>query len=74
MATNLRLDPELAEVVARARLRAAAAGELSPPGVGAFTSPLSPEAQQILRAWLDDGGYEAAVAAIAAEDPDLATQ
>ena len=74
MATKLRLDPELAEVVERARRRAATAGELTPPRVGSFKSPLPPEAERILREWLDDGGYDAAVAEIAAADPELANQ
>lgn len=74
MVTKLRLDPELAVVVESARRRAGAAGELTPPRIGPFTSSLPPEAQRIVREWLDDGGYEAAVAEIAAEDPDLAIQ
>lgn len=74
MATTLRLDPELAEVVERARDRAASAGEMAPPRTGRLASPLSPEAQRLVGDWLDDGGYDAAIAAIAAEDPDLANQ
>ena len=61
-------------VAERARARAAEAGELRAPRPGPLTSPLSPEEQAVVREWLDDGGYAAAVAAIAAEDPDLATQ
>ena len=72
--SKLRLDPSLNAVVARARARAAEAGELRAPRPGPLSSPLSPEEQQVVREWLDDGGYDAAVAAIAAEDPDLANQ
>ena len=61
-------------VAERARARAAEAGERRAPRPGPLTSPLSPEEQAVVREWLDDGGYAAAVAAIAAEDPDLATQ
>lgn len=74
MATKLRLDPELAEVVERARDRATAAGEMAPPRVGRLASPLPPEAQRLVGDWLDDGGYDAAIAEIVAEDPELANQ
>jgi len=74
MPTKLRLDPELAQIVERARHRAAAAGELIAPRVGPLVSPLPPEAQRVVRAWLDDGGYDAAIAEIVAEDPELANQ
>ncbi len=74
MPTKLCLDPELAEVVERARHRAAAAGELIAPRVGPLVSPLPPKAQRVLGAWLDDGGYDAAIAEIVAEDPELANQ
>ena len=72
--STLRLDPALLSVVKRARSRAAEAGELRAPRPGPLISPLSPAEQQVVREWLDDGGYAAAVAGIAAEDPDLATQ
>ncbi len=74
MPTKHRLDPELAKVVERARRSAAAAGELIAPRVGPLASPLPPEAQRVLREWLDDGGYDAAIAEIVAEDPELANQ
>jgi hypothetical protein len=69
--TDLRLDPELAAVVVRARQHADAVGELHPP-VGHFESPLSSEARAVVAAWIADGGYHSAVAAVVAEDPDLA--
>jgi hypothetical protein len=36
--------------------------------------PLPPEAQHALRDWVDSGDFAVAVAAIGAEDPDLATE
>ncbi|MDP1793535.1 MAG: hypothetical protein Q8K63_05285 [Acidimicrobiales bacterium] len=74
MSTTLRLDPELAEIVGRARERAAGAGELTAPRVGRFESPLPADVQRIVRAWLDDGGYDAAIAEISEVDPELANQ
>jgi hypothetical protein len=68
------LDPELRELVARARRRAEEAGELRPPSHGPIRSSISPEAQAVIMEWLRDGGYAEAVARIAAEDPDLADQ
>ncbi len=67
-------DPELEAVVERARVRLAARGELRPPRTGGFTSALPVEAQEIVRHWLDDGGYGRALEVLALEDPDLATQ
>ena len=70
--STTHLDPASMAVAGHAR--AAEAGALGAPRPGPLTSPLSPEEQAVVREWLDDGGYAAAVAAIAAEDPDLATQ
>ena len=72
--STLRLDPVLTAVVERSRALAAEAGELRAPQPGPLKSPLSPEEQRVVREWLDDGGYEAALAIISAEDPDLANQ
>jgi hypothetical protein len=73
MATELPLDPEFAAVVERARRRAAEMGEI-PARAGRFEPTIPPEARQIIAEWLRGGGYEAAIAQIAAEDPDLANQ
>ncbi|MGH9055509.1 MAG: hypothetical protein ACRDYY_06535 [Acidimicrobiales bacterium] len=72
MATELHLDPELAAVVEHARRRARETGELPRGPVSPFQSSIPPEARTVIAAWLRDGGYEKAVARIAAEDPDLA--
>jgi hypothetical protein len=74
MATRLRLDPELTAVVERARRQAEEAGELKRGPFPPFESNIPPEAADALVEWLRDGGYEAAVAQIALEDPDLANQ
>lgn len=74
MATTKHRDPELEAIVARARARLAADGEFRPPRAGGFTSALPVEAQEIVRDWLDDGGYERALELITSEDPDLANQ
>lgn len=68
------LDPELRELIKRARRAAEEAGELRPPGRGPVPSAISPEAQAVIMEWLRDGGYAEAVARIAAEDPDMADQ
>lgn len=74
MAPAKHRDPELEAVVERARVRLAAGGELRPPRTGGFTSALPVEAQEIVRHWLDDGGYGRALEVVALEDPDLANQ
>lgn len=75
MPTELRLDPELAAAVARARLRAAEHGEW-PPKVARhpFQPSIPPEAVEVISDWLRDGGYRDAIAQIAADDPDLADE
>jgi len=74
MATELHLDPELAEVVERARRRAEDMGELPRGPFPPFESKIPPEMADVLLEWRRDGGYDEAVAAIAAEDPDLANE
>jgi hypothetical protein len=74
MATNLHLDPELADVVNRARGRAEAMGELARGPFPPFRPTIPPEAAKILVAWLRNGGFDEAVDRIAAEDPDLANE
>jgi hypothetical protein len=73
MATDLRSDPELAKLVEQARTRAAEAGELLT-GPTAIESPLSEEAREIVVSWLAEGGYDRAMAAVEAEDPELRTE
>ena len=75
MGTELRLDPELAAVVERSRRRARELGELPRQRAAApDAAVISTEAREIITGWLRDGGYEAAVAAIGAQDPDLANE
>jgi hypothetical protein len=74
MATKLHLDPELAGVVERARRRAEEMGELPRGPFPPFESKIPPQAADVLVEWLRDGSYEEAVARIAEEDPDLATE
>jgi hypothetical protein len=74
MATRQRLDENLARVVERGRARAAESGELTPRRVGPIKSVFTDEAREILVDWRRDGGYERALVAIAATDPDLAVQ
>ncbi|HEV8626347.1 MAG TPA: hypothetical protein VG034_17995 [Acidimicrobiia bacterium] len=73
MATELPLDPEFAAVVERARRLAVEMGEI-PARAGRFVPTIPPEARQVIAEWLRGGGYEAAIAQVAAEDPDLANQ
>jgi hypothetical protein len=74
MATELRLDPHLAAIVESARQRAHEMGELPRGPFPPFKSQIPPEAAEVIREWLRDGGYDAAIAQIAAEDPDLANE
>ena len=74
MATRQRLDENLARVVERGRVRAAESGELTPRRVGPIESVFTDEAREIVAGWRRDGGYEQALIAIAAADPDLAVQ
>lgn len=74
MASNLRLDPELAEIVAAARQRAIESGEIGGPPPGPFVSPFPPAVRKVVADWLRSGGYDEAVARVCAEDPELATQ
>jgi hypothetical protein len=69
----VELTPELGEVVARARRRAASAGELQA-RPGPYRSPVPPEAADAVLELLRDGTYAAAVARVVAEDPDLADE
>jgi hypothetical protein len=71
---GLHLDSELADVVERARRLAAKTGEWPREAIQPFGSTIPTEAADVMSAWLRDGGYDEAVARVAAEDPDLATQ
>jgi hypothetical protein len=73
MATEVPLDPEFATVVERARRLAVEMGEI-PARAGRFEPTIPPEAREIIAEWLRGDGYEAAMALIAAEDPDVANQ
>ena len=70
----IELSPELGRVVERARQAAEAAGELRPPAPGPLQSTIPVEAREAIVGLLRDGTYAAAVARVAAEDPDLADQ
>lgn len=74
MATRQQIDANLARVVERSRARAVASGELTPQRVGPVDSIFTDEARAIVADWKRDGGFERALATIAAADPDLAVQ
>jgi hypothetical protein len=74
MATELHLDPELAEVVERSRTRAVESGEWPRGTLRHFESKVPPEAAEAISAWLRDGGYDEAIEQITTQDPDLANQ
>lgn len=74
MVTKLRLDPDLAATVERARQRAAEVGEL-PRGDGLpLDLRIPPEVGAVIGRLLRDGTYAEAVARVIADDPDLADQ
>lgn len=74
MATRQRPDESLEGVVERCRARAAASGELTPQSVGPIESVFTDDARKMMADWQREGGYEQALVAIAAVDPDLAVQ
>lgn len=74
MATKLRLDPDLAAVVERARRRAVEMGEWPRGPFPSYEPKLSAEVADAIMELLRDGTYAEAVARIAAEDPELADQ
>jgi hypothetical protein len=65
--------PHLRDIVERARLEAAAAGELLDGAGSSFESEMPVEARPLILQWLRDGGYAAAVAQVVAQDPSLAS-
>lgn len=70
----IRFVDDFEAVVARARRAAELAGELRPAVIGPYVSPLNEEEREVVLGLLRDGTYASAVAAIAAEDPDLASE
>ena len=74
MATELHLEPDLAAVVQAARERAQESGELPRATFPPLEPTIPSEAATVIAGWLRDGGYDAAIGRIAAEDPDLANQ
>jgi hypothetical protein len=74
MANRRTISPELAAVVARARLAAQAAGELRSIPRGSPGAGLASDARMTLADWLSSGDYDRAVAKIVADDPELASQ
>lgn len=74
MVTKLRLDPELAAVVARARRRAEELGELPRGPFPPWEPTMSSDVADVILELLRDGTYAEAVARIAAEDSALADQ
>lgn len=52
----------------------AESGELTPRRVGPIESAFTDQARELVVDWQRDGGYERALVAIAAADPDLAVQ
>lgn len=70
----ISLGDDFEAVVARARRAAELAGELRPPVIGPYESPLDAEERQFLLGLVRDGTYGRAVAVIAAEDPELASE
>lgn len=73
MATDpVDLPNERALAVARVRRELEAKGELRPPVIGPFVSPLDDEERAAIAEALRTGAYERAVAEIGRSDPDLA--
>ncbi|HUP68814.1 MAG TPA: hypothetical protein VM142_03255 [Acidimicrobiales bacterium] len=71
---KLHLDAELAAVVQRARCRAEQMGELPRGPFPKFESRIPSESLESVLEWLRCGGHEEAIAAIGADDPDLANE
>lgn len=67
-------DVHLRDVVVRSRAPAAELGELTPRRVDPIDSVFSDEECRLIGEWRRDGGYERVLAALAADDPDLAVQ
>jgi len=74
MAMHLQRDLDLMEVVKRARRQAERSGELLALPSGRPSDSIDPEARAALARWAAGGGYERALEAVIAADPDLADQ
>lgn len=74
MAKHLERDLDLMEVVERARRQAERSGELLATPSGRPSDAIDPAARAALAHWAATGGYEHAVDAVIADDPDLADQ
>ena len=75
VAVNLvDLSPELRDAVVRVRDAASRTGSLRPPRVGPFESPLTVDERRAVAELIEDGTVPAAIAAVAADDPDLANR
>ncbi|MGI9118988.1 MAG: hypothetical protein ACR2G7_02470 [Acidimicrobiales bacterium] len=73
MTTKLRLEPDLAGTVERARRRAVDGGELPRPNDrSASQLQILPQVGAVIAQLLSDGTYNDAVARVVADDPDLA--
>lgn len=68
------MSPELRDAIERARRQARAAGELLEPPTQAPRSPLSAPVRAVLSDWKASGDFDRALAAVVADDPDLATK
>jgi hypothetical protein len=74
VSTKLRLEPDLAASVERARRLAAEIGELTPTQ-GSLSPPKLPaDVARVIGSLLRDGTYAEAVARVVAIEPDLADQ
>jgi hypothetical protein len=65
---------DLSALVARARRKAAEAGELLPDEVHGHQAEVDDDVREFILSILRDGTYAAAVSELARRDPDLATQ
>lgn len=74
MSTKLRLEPDLAATVERARRLAAEAGELTPTRGSPAPPKLPADVARVIGTLLRDGTYAEAVARVVAIEPDLADQ
>lgn len=73
MATDLRPDLDLVDVVTRARRQAEVSGELRATPPGRLSDTVDSEVRAALARWATTG-YQRALDAVVADDPDLADQ
>lgn len=67
------LPPELRHAIEEARRAARDDVSVGPRATHPFVSPLTDEERAAVRAAIDEGAYAAAVAAVVADDPELAS-